>query len=71
MGLGMSCEVNFLLESFIALDALEWSLPSVRPHVYLQIMRYSGGVAAQVKFVRIFLRMHPHHVAFQVTIRDA
>ena len=57
VGPGMSCEINFLLQSFIALDALECSLPGVRPHVYMQIMRYSGGVAAQVTFVRLFLRM--------------
>ena len=62
VGPGMSCEINFLLESFIALDALEWSLPSVRPHVLQQSTRSSASVVALVTFERLFSCMLHHRV---------
>ena len=66
MGLRMFCELPFLLESFTAMDALEWSLSSVLPHVFLQSRRSGTGVIAEVTFVRLFFRMLRHRVDFQI-----
>ena len=41
----MFCEVVFLLVSFAAFVAPERLLPSVRPHVLLQVTRRSASVA--------------------------
>ena len=60
-------EANFPFKSVIALVALEWSFPSVRPHVSLQIIRSSASVVALVAFERSLSCVHPHHVNFQLT----
>ena len=53
--------------SLVALVALEWSLPSVLPHVLLQITRRSASIVALVTFERLFSCVLPHCVAFQIT----
>ena len=63
----MFCEVSFPCESFKALAALEWSLPSVRLHVPLQMTRTGASRAALVTFEWL---LHPH-VNFQMTSCDA
>ena len=66
MGPRMSSEVPLQCESFIALVALEESLPSVRLHVPLQITSCKASVVALVTFERLFSCVLPHHVNFQL-----
>ena len=54
-----------------ALVALEWSLPRVRPHVPLQITRFSASIVALVTFERLLSCVLPHHVKFQITSLNA
>ena len=64
-------EANFPFKSVIALVALEWSFPSVRPHVCLQMIRSSASVVALVAFERSLSCVHPHHVNFQIKRSNA
>ena len=64
-------EANFPFKSVIALVALEWSFPSVRPHVCLQMIRSSASVVALVTFERLLSRVHHHHMNFQITSLNA
>ena len=66
MKLGMFCELAFSAISFAALVALERLLPSVRPHVLLQVTRRSASVVALVTLVWLFSCVLPHHVNFQI-----
>ena len=67
----MFCEVLFVFVSFAALVALERLLPSVGPHVALQLKRRSASEVALVTLVWLFSRMLPHHVNFQLTSLNA
>ena len=67
----MACETPLLFESFITLVALEWSLPSVPSHVFLQITRSSASIVALVTFERLFSCVHGHYVNFQSASSDA
>ena len=67
----MFCEVFCLFESFATFVALERPLPSVRPHVALQMTSCSAGVAALVTLVWLFSCMLPHHVLFQIACCNA
>ena len=60
-------EVLFLFESFNPLVALEWSFPSVRSHVLLQMTGFGASVVALVTFERLFSCMLPHCVNFQIS----
>ena len=71
MGPRMSSEVPLQCESFIALVALEESLPSVRSQVSLQSVRSSASVVALFTFERLLSCVHPHHVNFQMSSSDA
>ena len=64
-------EISLIVVSLVALFALEGSLPSVLPHVALQITRSSASIVALVTFERLFSRMLPHHVNFQLTSCNA
>ena len=49
MGPRMSCEVRFLFnKSLIPLVAIEGSLPSVSPNVFLQLTRSRASIVALV-----------------------
>ena len=61
----------FLFESFNALVALEWSFPSVRSHVLLQMTGYGAGIVALITFEWLFSCMLPHRVNFQITSCNA
>ena len=61
----------FLFESLNALGALEWSFPSVRSHVLLQMTGFGAGIVALVTFEWLFSCMLPHRVSFQVTSCNA
>ena len=61
----MLCEMVVQFECLVALVALEWRLPRMRPHVYLQSMRSSASIAALVTFERLFSGVLPHNVNFQ------
>ena len=52
-------------ESFIAIVALEYLLPSVNNHVPFQVIRYNAGVVALVTLVGCFSCMLSHHMYFQ------
>ena len=67
MGPRMSYEVPLQCKSFIALVALEESLPSVRLHVPLQRTRRSACVAALVTFERLFSCVLSHDVKLQLS----
>ena len=67
----MLFEVTFLCESFAALVALKRPLPSVRPHVLLQMTINIASMVALVTLVWLFSCMLPHHVYFQSTSPDA
>ena len=54
-----------------ALVALEGSLPSVRPHVLVQITRSGANIVALVTFERLFSGVFYHHVNFQITSCNA
>ena len=71
MSIEMFCEVIFSFESFLALVALEWPLPSVFPRVFLQVTRCRGSVVALLTFEWPFSRMQTHNVNFQGTSCDA
>ena len=65
MNFEMFCKISFLLVSLAALVALEWSLPSVRLHVPLQIIRRRASVDTLVTVERLFTGMRSHDVSFQ------
>ena len=67
----MLCERSLACVSLVALVALEWSLPSVLPHVLLQITRSSASVVAQVAFERLFSSVLSHYVNFQISRLNA
>ena len=71
MNFEMFCKISFLLVSFAALVALEWSLPRVRPHVPLQSIRNSASVVALVTFERLLSCVHTHNMSFQITSINA
>ena len=71
MNFEMFYKIPFLLVSFAALVALEWSLPRVRPRVPLQITRRSASIVALVTFERLLSCVHPHHVSFQIARLNA
>ena len=50
MNFDMFCKISLIFVSLAALVALEWSLPSVHPHVSLQKARRSTSVVALVTF---------------------
>ena len=66
MNFDMFSKIALLLVSLAALVALEWSFPSVRPHVPLQITSCSASVVALVTFERLLSCVLPHHVNFQM-----
>ena len=65
MHFDMFLERSLVCVSLVALFALEWSLPSVLPHVPLQMTRSSASVVALVTFERLLSCVLPHHVNFQ------
>ena len=67
----MLFESSLVCVSLVALIALEWSLPSVLPHVLLQITRSSESKVAQVTFKRLSSGVLSHNVIFQMTSCDA
>ena len=71
MNYGMFCKIVLSCVSFAALVALERLLPSVRPHVPLQMTRRSASVVALVTLEWLFSCMLPHHVNFQLTSLNA
>ena len=71
MNFEMYCKISFLLVSFAALVALEGSLPSVLPHVLLQITRSSASIVALVTFERLFSGVLSHYVNFQLNSLNA
>ena len=58
----MFCEMIFLCEIFAAMVALKMPLPSVRPHVALQITRRNAIEVALVTLMWLFSCVLPHHV---------
>ena len=64
-------EMVALFERLVALGTLEWSLPSVRPHVYLQSIRSSASVVALVTVERLFSSVLSHCVNFQMNKLNA
>ena len=60
-------EILLFLVSFVALVALEKLLPTMRPHVPLQMIRRSTNKVALVTLVWHFSCVLPHHVPFQMT----
>ena len=71
MHFDMLFESSLVCVSLVALIALEWSLPSVLPHVLLQITRRSASVGALLAFERLLSCVLPHHVKFQITSLNA
>ena len=71
MDFDMFFKVMLLRKSFAASVALERLLPSVRPHVLLQVTRRSASVVALVTLVWLFSRVLPHHVNFQMNRMNA
>ena len=67
----MFCKISLFFVSLAALVALEWSLPSVPSHVFLQITRSSASIVALVTFERLFSCVHGHYVNFQSASSDA
>ena len=70
MQFDMLFEGSLVCVSLVALVALERSLPSVLPHVPLQITRISAGIVALVTFERLFSGVLSH-VNFQCTSCNA
>ena len=66
MNFDMIYKISLFSVSLAALVALEWSFPSVRPHVRLQITRSSASIVALVTFERLLSCVLPHHVNFQL-----
>ena len=64
---GMFCERTLSSVSFAAFVAPERLLPSVCPHVALQLITCSASVVALVTLVWLFSCMVSHHVIFQLT----
>jgi len=60
----MASEAPLLFKRLITFVALEWLLPSVLPHVALQITRSSASIVALVTFERLFSGVLPHYVNF-------
>ena len=71
MNFEMFCKISFIWVSLVALVALEWPLPSVLPHVPLQITRRSTSIVALVTFERLFACVLQHHVDFQMNSWNA
>ena len=71
MNFDMFCKISLICVSLAALVALERSLPRVRPHVPLQMIRSSASVVALVTFERLLSCVLPHHVKFQIASSDA
>ena len=61
----------FLFERFNTLVALEWSFPSVRSHVLLQMTGFGASIVALVTFERFFSGVLSHFVDFQFSSCDA
>ena len=64
-------ETPLVFVSFIASVALERLLPSVRPHVALQIVGRSASEVALVTLVWLFSCVLPHRVNFQLICCNA
>ena len=64
MNFDMFYKIFLLFVGFAAFVALEWSFPSVRPHVSLQIIRSSASVLALVTFEWLLSCVLPHHMDF-------
>ena len=71
MHFDMLFESSLVGVSLVALIALEWSLPSVLPHVLLQITRSSESKVALVTFERLFSGVLSHYVNFQMNRLNA
>ena len=71
MNFDMFYKILLMFVSLAALAAPEWSRPSVRLHVLLQIARRSTSVVALVTFERLLSCVHPHHMNFQTTRSSA
>ena len=67
----MSCEIALSSVGFAAFVASERLLPSVRPHVALQMTRTGGSIVALVTLVWLFSCVLPHHVNFQFSSCNA
>ena len=67
----MACEASLLFERFITAVALEWFFPGVLPHVSLQSIRSSASIVALATFKRLFFRVLPHDVNFQIPSLNA
>ena len=67
----MFCEPPLFLVSFVACVAPERLLPSVCPHVALQITRGGASIVALVTLVWLYSCVLPHHVFFQSTSCNA
>ena len=65
------CKIPLFFISFAASVALERLLPRVRPRVALQSIRRNASVVALVTLERLFSRVVPHHVIFQLTSCNA
>ena len=71
MNFEMFCKISLICVSLAALVALEYFLPSVRPHVPLQITRLSASIIALVALVRLFFGVLSHNVEIQFTFSNA
>ena len=67
----MSCQLALSFVSLAAMVALKQPLPSVRPHVALQITRRSASEVALAALVWLFSCVLTHHVYFQTASRYA
>ena len=67
----MIFEISLVSVGLVAWITLERSLPSVLPHVLLQITRSSASIAALVTFERLFSGVLPHYVNFQMNRLNA
>ena len=67
----MLFDIFLIFECLAALVALEWSLPSVFPHVFLQFRRLETSIVALVTLDRLFSCMLPHYVIFQLACCNA
>ena len=64
-------QTSLVLVSFAASVALERLRPHVGPRVTLQLTRRNASVVALVTLERLFSRVVPHHVIFQLTSCNA
>ena len=71
MNFDMFYKILLIFVSFAALLAVEWSLPRVRPHVPLQMIRSSASEVALGTSQRLLSCVHPHHVSFQIARANA